>query len=68
MKGEQVTFTNVDRSYSGTYVCTANNGYAGQEVREKIHLDVEYSPEVQVEEIFVPTKLGTRVRRPHWHV
>ena len=72
IEANELTFKNVDRHHSGTYVCTANNGYGmniefwiykwyfiiwnyilGQEVKDKIHVEVEYSPEVVVEEYFI---------------
>ena len=52
LDASEITFRKVNKHHAGTYVCTANNGF-GQEVKEKIHLDVEFSPEVEVEEYFI---------------
>merc|ERR1711976_283226 len=51
IEATELSFKNV-RHHSGTYVCTANNGF-GKAVKEKIHVEVEYSPEVEVEEYFI---------------
>ena len=52
IEATELSFKNVNRHHSGTYVCTANNGF-GKAVKEKIHVEVEYSPEVEVEEYFI---------------
>ena len=52
LDAEEITFHRVTKHHAGTYVCKADNGF-GQEVKERIHLDVEFSPEVEVEEYFI---------------
>lgn len=52
IEATQLSFKNVNKRHAGTYVCTANNGF-GTEVKEEIRLDVEYAPEVEVEEYFI---------------
>ena len=52
LDASEITFRKANKHHARTYVCTANNGF-GQEVKEKIHLDVEFSPEVEVEEYFI---------------
>ena len=52
LRATELSFKNVNKHHAGTYVCTADNGF-GQVVKEKITLDVEYSPEVEVEEYFI---------------
>ena len=50
MSGNEIFFESVNRRHSGTYQCKADNGY-GQGVTDKITLEVEYSPEVEVQEV-----------------
>ncbi len=52
IQATELAFKNVDRHHSGVYICTANNGF-GQEAKERIQLDVEFAPEVEVEEVFI---------------
>jgi len=56
----ELSFKNVDKRHAGTYVCTANNGF-GTEVKEEIRLDVEYAPEVEVEEYFIHAMENNKV-------
>ena len=49
---EIVTFRDVTRKHAGTYKCTASNGH-GQEASKLVEVVVEYSPEVEVTEMFV---------------
>ena len=67
IEGNEISFRKVDRHHSGTYVCTANNGY-GQEVREKIHLEVEFAPEVEVEEYFIHVTEENQVKSQDYPV
>merc|ERR1712223_289248 len=60
LDASEITFRKVNKHHAGTYVCTANNGF-GQEVKEKIHLDVEYKPEVDVEELFIHAMENNKV-------
>jgi hypothetical protein len=60
IEASELNFKNVNRHHAGTYVCTANNGF-GREVKEKIHLDVDYSPEIEVEEVFIHAKEANEV-------
>jgi len=49
---EVVTFSDVTRKHAGTYKCTASNGH-GREASKLVEVVVEYSPEVEVTEMFV---------------
>lgn len=60
LEGNRLTFENVNRKHSGTYECRANNGY-GTDATERIVVDVEYVPEVEVEEVFIHAEAGNRV-------
>ena len=60
MEGSEITFTNVNRNHAGVYKCKADNGF-GAETTEKISVDVEYIPEVDVEEVFIHAKAGIQV-------
>ena len=60
MEATELTFKKVDKRHAGTYVCTANNGF-GTEVKEEIRLDVEYKPEVDVEELFIHAMENNKV-------
>ena len=46
---------NVTRNYSGTYVCSAENGF-GQKTKENIKLDVEYPPEIKIQNSLITEK------------
>ena len=46
---------NVPRNYSGTYVCSAENGF-GQKTKETIKLDVEYPPEIKIRNSLITEK------------
>jgi hypothetical protein len=65
IEASELNFKNVNRHHAGTYVCTANNGF-GREVKEKIHLDVDYSPEIEVEEVFIHAKEANEVSETDW--
>ena len=60
MRGSELTFVNVNRRHSGTYVCKADNGFSVA-AEDKITVDVEYKPEVIVEEVFIHAKTGNQV-------
>ena len=64
--GSDLTFVSVNRHHSGTYECSANNGF-GTVATESIELDVEYVPEVEVEEVFVHAAAGNKVRLAQEH-
>jgi len=55
IESEIVTFSDVTRHHAGTYVCSASNGH-GKEASKKVEVNVEYSPEMEVGEVFVHTK------------
>ena len=59
IESEVVTFSDVSRRHAGTYVCSANNGH-GKEASKQIKVNVEYSPEMEVGEVFVHTKTGDK--------
>ena len=61
MRGSELTFVNVNRRHSGTYVCKSDNGFSVA-AEDKITVDVEYKPEVIVEEVFIHAKTGNQVR------
>ncbi|XP_023337137.1 lachesin isoform X2 [Eurytemora carolleeae] len=50
-------FEHVQRSDSGTYICTANNG-VGPPVQETISVNVIYSPEIDVDKRWVHGGVG----------
>jgi len=60
IKGETITFVDVNRHHSGRYECIADNGY-GKPAKQVISLDVEYAPEVEATEIFVHAATGNSV-------
>ncbi|XP_059095323.1 lachesin-like isoform X2 [Tigriopus californicus] len=60
IEASELTFTNVGRRHSGTYICTADNGFS-QEVQDKIEVEVEYQPDVEVEEVFIHASTGNQV-------
>ena len=59
IESEIVTFSDVTRHHAGTYVCSASNGH-GKEASKKVEVNVEYSPEMEVGEVFVHTKTGDK--------
>jgi len=59
IESEIVTFSDVSRHHAGTYVCSASNGH-GKEASKKVEVNVEYSPEMEVGEVFVHTKTGDK--------
>lgn len=60
IEAEELSFKSVTRQHSGTYECVADNGF-GQPARQTIHVDVDYLPEVEAEEIFVHASTGNNV-------
>ncbi len=60
VEGDSISFKSVNHHHSGTYECRANNGY-GVEAVESIEVDVEYAPEVEVEEVFIHAAAGNKV-------
>lgn len=59
-EGEELMISNVDRHDAGVYRCTADNGFT-QQASKEIELKVMYTPEIQVQEVFVHTKTGKDV-------
>lgn len=53
MQGSSLTFENVDRRHSGTYHCSAENGFGSDSATFLIHVD--YAPEIEVAEETVTT-------------
>ena len=47
LDASEITFRKVNKHHAETYICTANNGF-DREVIEKLHLDEEFSTEVEV--------------------
>ncbi len=41
LRGASFTYTQVTRHHSGVYVCTADNGFAGEPTSAMIKLDVQ---------------------------
>jgi len=58
--GEKITLENVSAAHAGTYKCTAANGN-GHPVSNRIIVNIEYKPIVELEEVFVHTKAGNKV-------
>ena len=52
-----VIFSDVTRKHAGTYKCSATNGH-GKGASKQVEVVVEYSPEVEVTEVFVHTQAG----------
>ena len=57
ISSEEVIFSQVNRKHSGTYKCTASNGH-GQEASKLVEVVVDYSPQVEVTEMFVHSQAG----------
>ena len=57
IESEMVIFSDVTKKHAGIYKCTATNGF-GKQASKKVEVVVEYSPEVEVSEVFVQTKSG----------
>eukprot|EP00092_Neocalanus_flemingeri_P043933 GFUD01048575.1.p1 GENE.GFUD01048575.1~~GFUD01048575.1.p1 ORF type:complete len:486 (+),score=106.52 GFUD01048575.1:30-1487(+) len=57
MEGDIVIFSDVSRKHAGTYMCSASNGN-GQGASKQVEVVVQYSPEVEVTEVFVHTQTG----------
>eukprot|EP00090_Calanus_glacialis_P015493 TRINITY_DN24450_c0_g1_i1.p1 TRINITY_DN24450_c0_g1~~TRINITY_DN24450_c0_g1_i1.p1 ORF type:complete len:485 (-),score=135.14 TRINITY_DN24450_c0_g1_i1:279-1733(-) len=57
IESDMVTFSDVSRKHAGIYKCSATNGH-GKEASKQVEVVVEYSPEVEVTEVFVQTKTG----------
>jgi len=60
MRADELNFLNVNHRHSGVYVCTADNGF-GEPVKEKIEVNVEFQPEVEVEEVFIHATQGNAI-------
>jgi hypothetical protein len=58
--GEKMTLENVSPKDAGTYTCTAANGN-GSPVSNRIIVNIEYKPIVELEEVFVHTQAGNKV-------
>eukprot|EP00090_Calanus_glacialis_P045754 TRINITY_DN8695_c0_g1_i4.p1 TRINITY_DN8695_c0_g1~~TRINITY_DN8695_c0_g1_i4.p1 ORF type:complete len:487 (+),score=100.92 TRINITY_DN8695_c0_g1_i4:183-1643(+) len=58
--GEKITLENVSPKHAGTYTCTAANGN-GSPVSNRIVVNIEYKPIVELEEVFVHTQAGNKV-------
>jgi hypothetical protein len=54
-----VIFSDVSRKHAGTYKCSATNGH-GKGASKLVEVVVEYSPEMEVNEVFVHTKTGDK--------
>jgi len=57
IESDVVIFSEVTRKHAGTYRCSAANGH-GKGASKEVQVVVEYSPEVEVTEVFVHTKSG----------
>jgi len=57
IESEMVVFSEVDRHHAGIYKCSATNGF-GKQASKQVEVVVEYTPEVEVSEVFVQTKSG----------
>jgi len=57
IESEMVIFSDVTKHHAGIYKCSATNGF-GKQASKKVEVVVEYSPEVEVSEVFVQTKSG----------
>jgi len=57
IESEMVIFSDVTKKHAGIYKCSATNGF-GKQASKKVEVVVEYSPEVEVSEVFVQTKSG----------
>ena len=53
----RMIFPPVPRQHAGTYRCTASNGH-GREAAQTVRVEVEYSPELVVTEMFVNSRQG----------
>jgi len=47
----------VSRQQAGTYICQADNGFGPEPVKKEVVLQVEYAPNIEVEEAFIVTDL-----------
>jgi len=59
IESEMVIFSDVTKHHAGIYTCSATNGF-GIQASKKVEVVVEYSPEVEVSEVFVQTKSGEK--------
>ena len=59
IESEMVIFSDVTKKHAGIYKCSATNGF-GKQASKKVEVVVEYSPEVEVSEVFVQTKSGEK--------
>jgi len=60
--GEEVTshtlrIESVTREQAGTYICQADNGFGPEPVKKEVVLQVEYAPNIEVEEAFIVTNM-----------
>jgi len=60
LQGEELVFRKVSHAHSGSYICTARNGF-NEDIRETIEVEVEFAPEVQVEELFIHATAGNAI-------
>jgi len=56
--GSILMFTTVSRHHTGDYICMADNGYRTSPVEKKVRLEVQYAPEIDVEDVVIETKYG----------
>ena len=57
IESETVMFSEANRKHAGVYQCTASNGH-GREASKLVEVVVQYSPVVEVTEVFVSTYSG----------
>ena len=59
IESDMVTFSNVSRRHAGIYKCSSTDG-SGKAASKQVEVIVEYSPKMEVTEVFVQTKTGDK--------
>jgi len=59
IESEVVVFSAVTKNHAGTYECSASNGH-GKEASKQVVVNVEYSPEIVLGEVFVHANSGDK--------
>jgi len=55
--GHTLKIENMKREQTGTYICQADNGFRPEPVKKEVVLQVEYAPNIEVEEAFIVTNM-----------
>jgi hypothetical protein len=56
--GTTLSFPVISRKDAGSYLCLADNGFGPSPVQKEVRVQVDYAPEIKVEEAYIVTDMG----------